>query len=435
MTYNIHCTSKASFVFIGTLLSSAAWYVTPASADASLDELKARLERAEKENIVLKTEKVERENITMKLEKIEAENAALRNETKVDKTPTASIPTKKSFSTSSSSQEVKTVARREAIEANSSAPREQPTARKEINNALEKIPKDDAKREMTAAYKAPKEEVPVVMKQWQGIYAGINAGYGEGQANYSGNATGPVNYNAGPGTAWFYPQIYQSYPSLYSMSGVINFSGPVAGGQIGYNHQFNNHVILGAEIDLDYADINNRYGIAGANKISQVSQTGMNNLSYNDRTGVNWLGTARLRLGYDLGKFLPYITAGFAYGSVSNNSFGLQQYISSNNTVQLYAGNSVVNNSSVNVGWAAGAGAEYIVADNWSVKGEYLYTQLAGLNINGYPTAINTGSNPNLAGTSVLNGIIGPWSIHQARVGLNYHTDWLASKPAVTAKY
>lgn len=263
---------------------------------------------------------------------------------------------------------------------------------------------------------------------WGGIYAGINAGYAAGQANYTANAAGPVYYNRGPGAAWLYPQIYDSFPSFYSLNGVNNLNGLIVGGQIGYNHQFDNNLVLGAETDFNYADINNRYATGDINNISSANQRGINNIYYNDRTGVNWVGTARLRLGYDLGKFLPYITAGLAYGNVSNNSLGVQEYIYEGT---FRGGSSTTNSSSVTTGWAAGAGAEYIVADNWSVKGEYLFTQLGNLNIQGYPASIN----PPLAGTSVLNGTIGPWLTHQARVGLNYHTDWLAFRPSLTTKY
>lgn len=150
------------------------------------------------------------------------------------------------------------------------------------------------------------------------------------------------------------------------------------------------------------------------------------------------MGTLRARLGYDLGKFLPYITAGFAYGNVSNDSLGLQQNIYANNSggQSVSFGSATTNSSELTTGWAAGAGAEYIVADNWSVKGEYLFTQLGNLNVSGYPAAMSTMNTPALAGTSVLNGVIGPWSVHQARVGLNYHTGWLGGgAPTVTAKY
>lgn len=417
------------------LLSSVALPILPANADAELEALQARLEKAQKENLKLKTEKVEKENLIMKAETIENENAALRNE-KIDKTPTASIPAPKVAQAAPPEQLVKVVARREVAEP---APvvREQAIAHKEINRAIDGILKDDTRREMTAVQKPSIAPELINEKPWQGVYAGINAGYGEGQANYVGNTAGPVEIYPGPGAAILYPHIYNSYPSFYSYDGVINLSGPVAGGQLGYNHQFKNKIVAGIETDFDYVDINNRYSIGGANSVSQVNKSQVNNTNYNDRTGINWMGTLRLRLGYDLGKFLPYITGGFAYGSVSNNSLGLQQFIYANNSggQSVSFGNATTNSSGLTTGWVVGAGAEYIVADNWSVKGEYLFTQLGNLNISGYPAAMSTMNTPALAGTSVLNGVIGPWNTHQARVGLNYHTGWLGGANAVTVKY
>ncbi len=89
---------------------------------------------------------------------------------------------------------------------------------------------------------------------------------------------------------------------------------------------------------------------------------------------------------------------------------------------------SATSSSSVQTGWAAGAGAEYIVADNWSVKGEYLYTALNSMSANG--TAVGNssccgGSSSSASGASTVNISMGTFGIHQARVGLNYHTNWL----------
>ena len=87
-----------------------------------------------------------------------------------------------------------------------------------------------------------------------------------------------------------------------------------------------------------------------------------------------------------------------------------------------------------------GAGAEYIVANNWSVKGEYLYTALAGLSGNSIggsaASARSDYFSPSASNGPIFSSsTIGTFGIHQVRVGLNYHTDWLANKPAVTAKY
>ena len=148
------------------------------------------------------------------------------------------------------------------------------------------------------------------------------------------------------------------------------------------------------------------------------------------RNGIDWLGTARLRIGYDLGKFMPYLTGGFAYGGVSSNSLASQL---SNGTYASQSGSiNAGNNSSVQVGWAAGAGAEIKVADHWSIRGEYLFTQLGSLATISQDTSYSVlGSTFNLssAGTGWNQSLIGPFGIHQVRVGLNYHTDWLKELP------
>ena len=433
---SISYSRKASLIIVGTLFTSAACYAPQANADASLDELKAKLERAEKENIVLKTEKLERENVTMKLEKIEAENAALRNEARIDKTPTASIAAKQHIA--APAPQVKTIAHRAVVETNDS-PQRDSASTKAINKSLAAIPKDDERRDMTAVHKAQISSEIISEKPWQGVYAGINAGYAANDVNINtstvGNAAGTLNYTTSNG-----PVFSGGSTSNY-------FSGPVVGGQVGYNHEFNNHVILGAESDVDWADVNNNsitntnnwnYTIApsASANVSQIT-------SNNNRIGLDWVGTTRLRLGYSFGKFMPYLTGGVAYGQLSSNG-AISNLFGFGGTGYSYQyGNSGgASYSAVKAGWALGTGAEYKVAENISVKAEYLYTQLGGLNGATYSTSSGlytcggctppgaTGSGPLLTQSSMS-----AFGIHQARVGLNYHTGWLGAAPTVTAKY
>ncbi len=90
------------------------------------------------------------------------------------------------------------------------------------------------------------------------------------------------------------------------------------------------------------------------------------------------------------------------------------------------------NASKINFGWAAGVGVEYLLPNYWSIKAEYLYSYLGSLTR--YDQTFSPNSYPNSGGyysSATLNN----FGIHQARVGLNYHIDWLASKPDVAAKY
>lgn len=109
--------------------------------------------------------------------------------------------------------------------------------------------------------------------------------------------------------------------------------GFIGGLQAGYNWQGAGPLVLGIEADLQYADV------------SSSAFT------------LDYFGTVRARLGYAFDQFLVYGTGGFAYGRGTFETFGLS-------------------NSQNQFGWTVGAGAEYAIDNNWSVKGEYLYLDL-----------------------------------------------------------
>jgi outer membrane immunogenic protein len=276
-------------------------------------------------------------------------------------------------------------------------------------------------------------------KAWQGVYVGFNAGYGQ-------NLVGLTGYDT-----FFYSSGNKSDGEIRNYNSSALFSGPVIGGQIGYNHQFSNNIILGAELDLDYADVRNtptgnidrtlirgnNFGFAGlfssANSNSNTYDPGNSALygdTSNTRIGMDWIGTARARLGYSLGNFMPYVTGGLAFGGLSGiiNYAYSESYTGSSTTTIFEHGS----NSIVQPGWVLGAGAEYMVADNWSIKGEYLYTQITGINIQTTGLSAYDNLADRAFGTNLSTNAFG---IHQARVGLNYHTNWLGSSVPIAAKH
>ena len=179
-----------------------------------------------------------------------------------------------------------------------------------------------------------KAVVPVVpVFSWTGFYLGANVGYGWGNNNYDyRNAIGVAyNYNIGGGDGW------------------------VGGGQIGYNYQFANNVVLGVEADIDWT------GIGNTNLITVGPLA--NGINNNGAT-LDYFGTIRARVGYAFDRVLPYITGGAAWG---HTSFG------------TYYG---ADTSSTNWGWTIGAGVEYAITNNFTAKIEYLYVDLGGNNYN-----------------------------------------------------
>jgi outer membrane immunogenic protein len=152
---------------------------------------------------------------------------------------------------------------------------------------------------------------------WSGFYIGVNGGGGWGH-------------------------------SWSDLSGGFHNSGGVAGGTVGYNTQYGNWV-FGFEGDIDWSDVSGTTSAAGCPGCSVQN---------------NWLSTARGRVGYAFGRWLPYITGGLAVGDVQASAPGF------------------TGQTNTQVGWAAGAGVEYALSNNWSAKLEYLHVDLGRFDCN-----------------------------------------------------
>jgi outer membrane immunogenic protein len=166
-----------------------------------------------------------------------------------------------------------------------------------------------------SSYKAPAYVAPAYAN-WSGFYVGINGGYGFGKSNWSGGGI---------------------------TTGDFNVNGAVAGGTLGYNFQTGTWV-WGVEGDLDWS------GMKGSTTVAACLVS--------CETKNDWLGTARVRLGYGgWNNLLPYITGGAAFGNIKATDGG-------------------VSVSKTSIGWTAGLGLEYAFLGNWSTKVEYLYADL-----------------------------------------------------------
>src|SRR5690606_21749319 len=78
---------------------------------------------------------------------------------------------------------------------------------------------------------------------------------------------------------------------------------------------------------------------------------------------LDWFGTTRARLGFvPTERLFAYATGGLAYGRVKTHG----DFLSA---------------SALRTGGTAGAGMEFAIDRHWSVKSEYLYTDLGKLGI------------------------------------------------------
>ncbi|MGA3304271.1 MAG: outer membrane beta-barrel protein [Methylovirgula sp.] len=175
---------------------------------------------------------------------------------------------------------------------------------------------------------------PAPVYDWTGFYIGANVGYGWGKSD--------------PGTISFFNPggvFAGSIPGI-----TANTNGVVGGAQGGYNYQVGNFV-AGFEGDFSGAGI---YG-----SVSDPVN------AYTASTSVDWLATARGRVGYAFDRFLIYATGGFAAaGAKATLNDSYPPIVITTSSARTYTG------------WAAGGGAEWAIDPNWSVRAEYLYLGL-----------------------------------------------------------
>jgi outer membrane immunogenic protein len=165
---------------------------------------------------------------------------------------------------------------------------------------------------------------------WSGFYAGVHAGYGWGESD-------PV----APGTP------------------TQNPDGVFGGIQLGFDHRFDNDVVVGFVVDASVADIQGSVQDGGPFLVESGD--------------VGSFGTVRARAGYAIGRFLPYVTGGFAWAHGQAKIECLAGApISSVCGNPPLAGVSA-SDSKTSTGWAAGAGIEYAFADRWTVDAAYLH--------------------------------------------------------------
>jgi outer membrane immunogenic protein len=160
---------------------------------------------------------------------------------------------------------------------------------------------------------------PALGYDWTGFYVGLNAGWGWGDTEHF-NDVGVTTDD-------------------------FDMDGFVAGGQIGYNFQWN-WLVLGAEADIQWSDID-----GSTDNIVCFPDT--------CATDIDWFGTVRGRAGVAFNRLLIYGTGGLAYGEVDAVCCG-----------------AVFDKNDTNWGWTAGGGVEVGFTPRISFKAEYLFVDL-----------------------------------------------------------
>jgi outer membrane immunogenic protein len=225
---------------------------------------------------------------------------------------------------------------------------------------------------------------PAPAYSWTGFYAGVSGGWA-----WSGDDTVGIDCNnllftcGGPGDL---------IPSSLDLDGG---DGAIIGATAGYNWQINQFVI-GAEGDISWADLDSDASLS-------VPGAGFRPPFDADfEENIDWFATLRGRLGIAVDRVLVFGTGGLALAGVDQDTSGI--------TTPAALGNFHGSSDDTQVGWTAGGGVEFAVAEHITLKAEALYFDL------GKQSA--TATDPTFNGSSYtvshdVNGVI-------ARAGLNY---------------
>jgi outer membrane immunogenic protein len=227
---------------------------------------------------------------------------------------------------------------------------------------------------------------------WTGFYVGVNVGYGWG-ADHTILASDPALVSPG-----FITLLGNANVAARKPAGVIG------GGQLGYNWQ-RGQMLAGLEADFSGTDIHSTDDFSGPVGVTRF-------VHIHER--LDWLATLRGRLGFlPTQQLLLYATGGLAVGQVTTNSSltttvpnSIPGCLTAN--IGLCMGSS---DTATKVGWTVGAGAEYALTSNWSVKAEYLFVDLGRSSSTGFDTR----SAPPLPLFATTKD-----DFHIARVGVNY---------------
>jgi outer membrane immunogenic protein len=160
-------------------------------------------------------------------------------------------------------------------------------------------------------YEQPAVMMPAAMYDWSGLYVGVLAGYGTGDADYAVVGGG---------------------------SGSFDMDGFYLGGVVGYNFQTGPWV-LGVEGDLAWSGIDGGALYLGAGPAID--------------SDLQWMGSVRGRVGYAFDNILPYLTAGFAFADNDVSVAGIGS------------------DSNIHVGWTAGIGVEVGLTQNLSAYTDF----------------------------------------------------------------
>jgi outer membrane immunogenic protein len=243
--------------------------------------------------------------------------------------------------------------------------------------------------------KAPPPVAPVApVTNWTGFYVGAQVGGATFDPSCHTSATFPLGdlYSAmpcdGPG--------FLGGPVITNSAETSSFAG---GGKIGYDYQFWDHAVLGVVGDFDWVHLNSTVTTTSPSDVGFPFIVGLR-ATGSANENIDWLASARGRVGWAFDQVLFYATGGVAWTRIkASASFSGPTCCGGTWATPVL--------TTTKTGVVAGGGFEYRLTQNLSVVGELLWYGFGSTSVSGtgngitYTTSFN--NNDVLVGTIGAN--------------------------------
>lgn len=211
---------------------------------------------------------------------------------------------------------------------------------------------------------------PAPTVNWAGFYVGGQGSYGSSSSNVTPSLNSDLEGNFAPPANFRY-----NWQPLGQAKNVAAGYGGFAG----YNGQWDD-VVAGVEANYlhsNYSDLTSAIG----NVLDSSQEQVLSSTYSSARVNLTDFGSLRVRAGYVMGCFLPYVFAGMGLGSET-----IERNVSA---TPAPMGTPMSSNTKTNLvyGYSGGAGVDVMLAGGFFLRAEYEYQRVTSA----IETTINSG--------------------------------------------
>nr|WP_320167297.1 outer membrane beta-barrel protein [uncultured Methylophaga sp.] len=227
---------------------------------------------------------------------------------------------------------------------------------------------------------------------WSGGYIGGSLGALHGKSSYDASTK-----DSFPGSYFTNPDAAQIGDEANKSSSQSRLSAGIFGG---YGQQYDK-LYIGVEAGINSLSVDD-------SSTSGDAYTSLPSARFTNKISIkaDWQATLRARLGWTNKRWLTYVSGGIAASKIR-----VAGAYSDDSANSAYGYNS---EQETKLGWTLGVGSEYALSDNWTIRGEYLYTDYGDVDTKS--TVRNSGF-PNLS--NELKSAV-ELKTHIVSVGISY---------------